>query len=256
MRHGPNCMQFSSRYDGRRLAARPPFSPARCFKSLVDWFDYAYAVLPAAVAWVRNPSFRMGATRAPSVIHLRGPFSRDVLHLTHRQGGNTSANVMNRPLARAVLFVALLAASYAVFAVTSGGPNLASAPSEETASVGAFSIQAAPGTVAEKISEVVSPQAEQSPPLATPVRTLQSAIEPQAAPAVTAAETSAEAAQPVPAPVVAVAPTAAPEVHTAIVPVATPAPVPPASPPARSSYYTAPETVSYTHLTLPTNREV
>ena len=148
---------------------------------------------------------------------------------------------MNRPLAKVTLFAILLVASYAALTVTGGGPSLASAPSEGTATLGAFSIQAAPDGVAQKISEVVSPEADQSTPLATPVKTLQSSIEPQAAPAVTAAETSAEAAKPAPALILAAVPTATPDARPAAAPVAPPALVPPPMPHATSNYYTAPE---------------
>lgn len=241
IRRGPNFMQFSSRYDGRRLPARPPFSLARCFKSLVDWFDYAYAVLPAAAAWVRSPSFRLGEKHPPSVIHLRGLFSRDTLHITRPQDGKAPRSAMSRPLAKVALLAVLLAAGYLAFTVTSGGPSLASAPSEETPTLGAFSLHASADSMARKISEVVPPQADQSIPLATPVKTLQSSIEPQIAATVTAAETSAEAAHPISVAVAAPVATAAPEVHTAVAPLATPAPaVSPATRPA-SSYYTAPE---------------
>lgn len=238
-------MQFSSRYDRRRIAARPALSFAGCFKSLVDWFDYAYAVLPAAASLVRNPPFRLSATRTPSVIHLRSPFSRDPLDIASGQGAKAPRSVMTRPLAKVTLFAILLLTSYAALTVTGGGPSLASAPSAETATPGAFSVQAAPDGVTQKTSEVVSPEADQSTLFATPVKTLQSSIEPQAAPAVTAAETSAEAAKPIPAPILAATPMATPtatqDARTVAAPAAPTASVPPPVPQVKSNYYTAPE---------------
>ncbi|MEP7216448.1 MAG: lytic transglycosylase domain-containing protein, partial [Anaerolineaceae bacterium] len=168
-------------------------------------------------------------------------FSRDALHIARQRADDVPRSVMNRPLAKVALFATLLAASYAALTITGGGPSLASAPSVETATLGSFSTQSAPDGVAQKTSEVVSPQADESTPVATPVKTLQSSIEPQAAPAVTAAETSAEAAKPVPAPIVAAAPTSVPAVSAPVVPVVTPASAPAVVPPAGSSYHTAQE---------------
>lgn len=222
-------MQFSSRYDERRLQARPSASPARCFRSLVDWFDYAYAAVPSVAAWVRHPSFRSRARHTPAVIHLRGLFSRDALHVSSRQSQDAPRHAIQRPVVKLALFSGLLASLYLAFAITAGGASRASAPSDDGPTVAAYSTHITPEGVPQKAAEVSSPQVDQSVAAATPVRTLQSAIEPIPAASVTAAEASIEAVKPAPPPIaaaVAVVATAAPETPPAVAPVVTPVPAP------------------------------
>ncbi len=244
-------MQFSSRYDGRRLPARPSFTLARCFKSLVDWFDYAYAAVPAAAAWVRNPSLQLSGRRSPAVIHLRGTFGREAvftpnyIEKSHRRG-------LPRPLAKVGLFAAVVTGAYLVFALAAGGPSHASAPTYQAASITVLNSQPASNSTAQRIFEFQQPQSAETVTVATPVKTLQSAIEAKATTAaVTAAETSAEAVQPIAAPVAPSKPvaTAAPEVHTAAAPVATPAPqvasIPAIAPRPASTFHTAADIRSF-----------
>ena len=243
---GPNFMQFSSRYDGRRLPARPPFTLARCFKSLVDWFDYAYAAVPAAAAWVRNPSFHLRPRRSPAVIHLRGTFGREVRLVPNHTEKSPRLGV-RRPLAKVGVFSSVLAIAYLAFAIATGGPSVATAPAFQASSNVAFDSASSPRVTTQRVFEVSQAQIEETVTVATPVKTLQSAIEAQATLApVTAAETSAEAVQPIATLAVAPAPvaTAVPEVHTAAVPLATPVPqaaVAPALAPRTSTVYTAAE---------------
>lgn len=222
-------MQFSSRYDGRRLQTRPSSSLARSFKSLVDWFDYAYAVVPAAAAWVRHPSFRMRGTHSPAVIHLRGPFSQDGLANTPEVSNRTPRQALHRQLVKGALFSAALAGVYFAFVVATGGASQASAPSPaNVATTAAFDIRSGIDSPTQKVVEVLAAgEPAQTATIATPVKTLQSAIvAAAAAPIVTAAETSAEAVKPAPVPIVvaAVTPAAtAPPVPTVTAPIATPA---------------------------------
>ena len=228
VRNGLKFMQFSSRYDGRRLPARPPFSLARSFKSLVDWFDYAYAVVPAAAVWARNPSFRPRGKHSPAVIHLPGPFWRDALHVAQAPG-NAPRPAVQRSLAKFALFAALLGGIYFAFAVTTGGPGRVSAPTNETPALAAFSVHPGADGEIEKLAQVIAPPDDQPVTVATPVRTLQSALGLQSAPAVAAAESSSDAVKPIAAPSVApAAPVAATAVErpAAAAPAATQAPAP------------------------------
>lgn len=142
-------------------------------------------------------------------------------------------------MVKLALFSGLLASLYLAFAITTGGASLASAPSDEGRTVAAYSSHVAPDGAAQKVAEVIPLQVEQSVAAATPVKTLQSAIEPIPAASVTAAEASIEAVKPAPPPIAETVVAAAPETPPAVVPVVPPAPAP--ASPSGPRYHTAAE---------------